>query len=154
EQHRLLALLPLVDAVGGDVGEEQALVLLVPDRPLDPVEAARQLLQDGVLGDELVEGGVEAIDGADGFGLLRRVLGGRQGEDGEGQQVEETGRVHGATSPCEGRMRMSIRARAAGSRGQLTLTPPGRAAIASPPLIRPVPREDIMAAWTRALLLG
>src|SRR5262249_59984658 len=58
-----LALLPLHDAVVRDVGEqEEAAVALDPDRPFGPRIAVGQLLDLGVLVEQLVEAGFEALD--------------------------------------------------------------------------------------------
>lgn len=77
---------PLEDFVFGDVGEEEAIVLLVPDGSFGPVEAGGEDFDLGVGGDEFVEGGVEAFDGAEGGA---GGLGGEGEGEGEGEKEEE-----------------------------------------------------------------
>jgi hypothetical protein len=69
-QERLHAVLrrPPHDAVVRDVGEQQGVVLLVPDRPLGPLEPAGEHLDLGVLRDEHVELRVFPLDAPDGHG--------------------------------------------------------------------------------------
>src|SRR5205823_4672638 len=66
------AFLPLDDDVVWNVGKEQTLGGLVPDRPFRPDEPIGNLLKLGVLGNQLVETRIEPLDGAD--DLLPRVL--------------------------------------------------------------------------------
>ena len=57
---------PLIDFVGGNVREEEAVFGLVPDRAFGPLEAHRDDLDPGVFRDQFVDGWVETLDGADG----------------------------------------------------------------------------------------
>ena len=59
------ALFPLHHRIVGDVGEEQAAVLADPDGPFRPLEPFGQLPQNRIARNELVEAGVQPLDGPD-----------------------------------------------------------------------------------------
>ena len=94
EDARSVRLGPAVDGVGGDVAEEQVPVVRTahPDRPLDKLEAVGHLLDHRVGRQQLVQPGIEPLDGARGLGGGRLRLGGRRlfgrpaGKDGSENQ--------------------------------------------------------------------
>ena len=57
-----IAFLPLIDRVARDVGEQQTLFLLVPNRALRPIEAGAESFDFRLRIENRVERGIEAFD--------------------------------------------------------------------------------------------
>ena len=88
---------PLVDFVGGNVREKEAVFSLVPDRAFGPLEAHRDDLDLGVFRDQFVDGWVETLDGADG-GTDRAIRSRRSklGKGGGSKSERKNYRAHGS----------------------------------------------------------
>ena len=93
-----LSLLPTVDAVARNVGEEEATVVAPPDRAFAPDESFGDNLNLGVQGDDGVQGGIKPSDVTDGAGAnvhgFISVGGGCQGGGGERQPRQGAGKAH------------------------------------------------------------
>ena len=62
EQTQAFALFPLHDAVTRDIGEHEIAAVLDPQRPFRPLEVRSQDFDPGVLGHQLVQPRVFAVD--------------------------------------------------------------------------------------------
>ena len=103
-QPRALALLPAMNLVGRNIGEQQVAAVLDPERALGPVVAAREHLDGGVGCDQLVECGIETLDARR---LGERILNthrfsGRPAAEGDGRQRGGGERNNGETESPHG----------------------------------------------------
>ena len=128
--------LPLPDAVGRDVREEQVSVLAAdPDGPLGPIEASREHLVLGAMGHEAVEGGSLRSTEPSAPRTSELAQPGTRGRAGRAEAVEIPGRIlprhaaPNALSTCTSRSRRwrGPRAKGTGRRQDRGAAAPGLA---------------------------